>query len=652
MSRKWTLLLAAMVVVVIVLLLLLSTSHQPSSQQITPVAPQQFAVKNGAATAAGRSIPTASPPDPHNFADCRRLTKDKDKAENTWLWENYEQWDRYLAQGYSLDEITQAIDYLGNSNFAEEFRIKQLRKHSQLTQDNLSIQKTFEDNAPDDVLQGAKALGFKLQRKIPVPDLAEFMALDDAEKAKRPMPQQVSIDDVAYFLIDIETKEADIQRLLTHLENPAATVGYDKIATTSLLDYAIYGNRAGIVKQLLDAGVQPSNDRYLGSSQEWALINLSDHIFDDKTQVTVAVDIVNMLLPYDLGARFSAQDDKNIEGYIPRNYFRFEPPQVRQLMQDYGLDLMEIPQRDAIALDVKHRQSPLITELSRQRAEYLNQQFGIDDSPVFFQHCHDTLAEVRQRWQVASAPEQLKQLQQQYPDAPDLLMQQAAKIDPLLVDWYRQQTINSFPQRFVPESDAIFAPLNRDDDIDAAIKLAEQHQLSDVQKNNLFFQMLGYDGRYYRKLANSALYTVDVPYYILTQHNLSPLKVQRLEEGGADLANKDDHGKTLVYYAALQHNVALLNYLQQQGYPFDLDEDNGEDPLHAVLFPERYQFSAEHLLEMVDILMRYQPTIDEFHLRRMALLKLLYPLLYQQLSHHYPQLSVTDDMALPSVKPN
>ena len=62
---------------------------------------------------------------------------------------------------------------------------------------------------------------------------------------------------------------------------------------------------------------------------------------------------------------------------------------------------------------------------------------------------------------------------------------------------------------------------------------------------------------------------------------------------------------------------------------------------------EPWQFKPEDAVEKVDLLMRYQPKIDQFHLRRMGLIKLKYPDVYQQIISAYPQLKVVDDNALP-----
>ena len=87
-------------------------------------------------------------------------------------------------------------------------------------------------------------------------------------------------------------------------------------------------------------------------------------------------------------------------------------------------------------------------------------------------------------------------------------------------------------------------------------------------------------------------------------------------------------------------------------FPFIINDiapqlSKGLDPLHVALSIEPWQFKPEDAAEKVDLLMRYQPKIDEFHLRRMGLIKLKYPDVYQHIISAHTQLKVVDDNALP-----
>lgn len=647
--KKWLLLLALLVIAIVVGVWFFAV------QSSSPVELSTSADSGLVSADAGQSDPqkAATPVkalDTTNFAECRRFTVDKQSEEGKWFRDSYESWGSYLAQGYSLDDITAAIDHLGNSNFAESFRVTQLREHSQLQQTNHQLTQSFYDQLSDDEAEAAESIGFNIQRVVPNPQLMQFIALPEAEKVQQVAKQEVSVDDLAALMLDPQVAETDIQALLTQVADVNATVGFEGLASTSLLDFAIFGNRGAIVKQLLDGGMPLNNDRYLGSSQEWALVNLSEQKNKGDAATAKAVNIVNLLFPYGAGARFSQHSDTLIEGDIPRWYFKFEPSDITRLQQDYGLDLTQIPPREAMPMDDDSASSALISELEQQRRDYLNQTLGVTDANNAFTRCNNTLVAVEQRWKAKRAGDELDDLQQQYPDNSALLLQQAARIDPLLVDIYREQTINSYPKHVALEAQDILGTLGRTNDIDSVISKLQQLELTVPQKNYVLLQALKFDGRYYRKLVESSLFSSDVPYYILAWPQLNKQFVQQLEQGGADLTDKDDRGKTLLYYAVDAHKLELMDYLQQEGYPFDLDEQHGEDPLHHVLDVSRGDFDPAKLLPMVEILMRYQPKVDQFHLRRMALLKLMYPALYQQLSQGYPQLQVTDDTPLPAVK--
>ncbi|QSX34429.1 hypothetical protein JYB87_04035 [Shewanella avicenniae] len=648
--KKWLLLLVLLVIAIVVGVWL-SAVQSSSPVEFGASADSGLLSADAASSDPKKAATSVKALDTTNFAECRRFTVDKQSEEGKWFRDSYESWGSYLAQGYSLDDITAAIDHLGNSNFAESFRITQLREHSQLQQTNHQLTQSFYDELSDDETEAAESMGFSIMRVVPNPQLVQFIALPEAEKAQQVGKQEVSVDDIAALMLDPQVAETDIQALLAQVANVNATVGFEQLASTSLLDFAIFGNRGAIVKQLLDGGMPLSNDRYLGASQEWALVNLSEQMDRDDAATAKAVNIVNLLIPYGAGSRFSQHSDTLIEGSIPRWYFKFDPSDIARLQQDYGLDLTQIPPREAMPMDDDSASSALISELELQRRDYLNQTLGVTDANDAFSRCNNTLAAVEQRWKAKRAGDELYALRQQYPDNTALLLQQAATIDPLVVDLYREQTISSYPQRVVPEAHDILMSLGRDNDIDRVISKLQPLELTVPQKNYVVLQALYFDGRYYRKLADSSLFSDDVPYYTLARHQLTKPFVEQLEQGGADLTDKDDRGKTLLYYAVAAHKLELMDYLQQQGYPFDLDELHGEDPLHQVLDVSRGDFDPAKLLPMVEILMRYQPTINPFHLQRLALMKLMYPALYQQLADKSPQLQVNDATPLPNVRP-
>ena len=170
--------------------------------------------------------------------------------------------------------------------------------------------------------------------------------------------------------------------------------------------------------------------------------------------------------------------------------------------------------------------------------------------------------------------------------------------------------------------------------------------LTDQNKNWAFFEILMWDLSFYDELINSGLMVDELQYYSFNSRMLSPKSLDKLAQSGADLNGVDSRGKTLLYYAVHQSNLALLGYMTEKQFPFSLN-DQGQDPLHAALDIIHYEFSPDKLVATVDILMGYSPLIDQFHLSRMALLKLKYVDVYRQVTAKYPQLKVQPETTLP-----
>ncbi|MBV2128083.1 ankyrin repeat domain-containing protein [Arsukibacterium indicum] len=574
--------------------------------------------------------------DTSDYAQCQQFTREFRSTSVGWGYENHKEWDRYLLQGYSLDEITLAIEHFANSNFAARFRVEQLRKGTEISLTNQQLNEQLRQQFPE--LAGS---GLSIQRAIPLPALAAFATMTAEEKQQVLSAQPLGVDDVAYF-IHSGLPDDDIMMMLSHISDPAAMVSYERLEATSLLDFAVAASRPVLVKSLLQSGLLPSSDDYLGSSMEWALSRLS---YADENAIQNAVEVVKLLKLYGATARFRVKSQAKIEGNFPRNYFQFTEQQILSILQDYQLDLTQIEQRQVFVLPEQH---PLITSLEAQRDAFLTKQLS-GEYPVQLIACERTLKSVNAQWQPESAHDVINRIEKLYNGSPELVISKLADIDPLLVDMYRERldrlarpmTIISFP----PEASALL----QKGDIKQTIRYFEAQSYSDEVKRWLIPQLLGFNVEYYSEVRQSSLWLDDLQLSDLMLLRLGAEQVQALEHAGANLRGMDSRNKTLMHYAAEQSDVSLVSFLRSQGYPFSLD-DQGQDPLHIVLRSDQLKLSKQKIESLVDVVMDYQPDIDAFHHSRMALIKLKYPQLYQSLIIRHPVLAVTAETPLPQVR--
>ena len=65
-----------------------------------------------------------------DYQQCKQLIENNRVKSNNFG--RSQEWSKYLNDGYSIDDITSAIDHFSNSNFAASWRAEQLKKHSKL----------------------------------------------------------------------------------------------------------------------------------------------------------------------------------------------------------------------------------------------------------------------------------------------------------------------------------------------------------------------------------------------------------------------------------------------------------------------------------------------------------------------------------------
>jgi hypothetical protein len=577
-------------------------------------------------------------PDTESYQYCEQLVKEHRSDGYDWARQEYKNWTKYLSNGYSLNEVTLAVEYFANSNFAAEFRIKQLRRTSTLANENSQLNEKLQDylaTFPE------HSFGQFIRIAVPSAELENYEILSKEERSLLLEHTIPTVDDIAFFIGQATYTDSDIIELLNAISDPAATVGYEAHKAISLLDYAVQASRVEVVKKLLILDLKPTIDEYLGSTMEWALSRLTYANTAEQRQASAT--IVNMLANLGAKARFEEKELSKISGSFPHHFYEFDEQKIEALMQDYGLDLTTIESRDTIHPDKK---SPLITILTKQQAIYLAEQLGIDNPKVEVAACNQTLERVNNAWQPERADIILKRIVAANSNSPEMIKELLSAIDPSLVDCY-QKEYNSYmrPQEYVDNADQYFRPL-KDKNVLAVIDDFLTLPLNDANKNWLFSQILMWDASYYDELYNSELMVDELQYFSFNDRMLSPISLNKLAQANVNLHSSDSLGKTLLFYAVKKWDIKLLHYMSEQQIPFSLS-DTGQDPLHIILDSAHYLFTNNKVIDIVDILMKYHPKIDQFHLSRMALLKLKYPLLYLQLIESYPQLKVKPETGLP-----
>ncbi|MGX5915026.1 hypothetical protein ACR0ST_09870 [Aliidiomarina sp. Khilg15.8] len=568
-------------------------------------------------------------PDTKNFAVCEQYLRDLRDMRHDWFLENRSDWNDFITEGYSIDEITLATDHFGNSNFAAASRVELLRLH---TEPSKIIQQANEAMAQD--FPELVASGFRLVPAIPVPALENFKEMTAAEKARVIEAEDIRVDDVAYFILQDEVSDEAILKMLSALDEPSSVVTYDGLEAISLLDYAVEASRVEVFKELLNRGLQPTTDSYLGSTMEWALNALVQCCEKRDAAVEIALTLQTM----GAKARFDVKNDSQVHGSFPRKSYRFDESDIRSFRQEYGLDLTLTESRQALEVDTDNS---LVQELEAKRQAYVQTHMELSTLPKEIESCESTVNSVNAQWQPQQALEILNEMKALYPDSPDIIKSELAAIDPVLVDKYLSSQVTRGRMEFMDVPREIWDQV-ANGEIDEVINYFSKQQLSDGNKRFLVWQILGYDLSYYEALSQSQLMVEPIQYSDLRLRDLSKASVQKLEKAGADLYSADKRDKSLLFYAVGKNDLELLKYMEKQGYPYSFDE-LGQDPLFLAL-------RRSSSVALISVLMRYNPEINDFHRSRMAVIQLKYPDLYDEITGRYPELQVRPDTELPRVR--
>lgn len=595
---------------------------------------------NSDTSMSGSVLNLASPIDTNSYVHCLTILNHHNTANSNWARDSYPSWKYYVDEGeYSLDEVTLAVEHFLNHNFADEFRIEYLRKSALTSKQNKELTRQFYELEP-----AAEQWGVSVQIPIPNPILKDFNNLTPAEQKTILAEHDVSVDDVAYFLLDEKATDNGILMLIAALKDPFANVSYDRYATTSLLEYAIMAHRAKIVEAMLNMGFAPTQDKYLGSSMEWALSALTYGYYNGERES--AANIVLQLMSFGVPARFASQTYELVEGHFPRHFYEFNSEEIQSLIVDYNLDLTSIIQRETLNVDATH---PLIKTLQKQQLASTQNQLNIPDLQNVSQECKARVTALNARWQPREKQHVVDEVALRFNGNKSAIIQALSEIEPSLVDYFLRQLNQDIDK--APLSHALLEKIDasymffKDGNAQQGIDLIMTEEVHASQYEFVMYKLLGFQKGYSTVIQSPFWVGLDDYNDLITWGLLNSNFIENMLLLGVSLYALDTYEKSLVYYAALKRNVELIDYLFDNNFQYT-GSDLGQDPLHIALNVSKNNRSLESVENTVDALMRFQPNIDRFHKSRMKLIQLYYPDSYERIASRHPSLRINENEAI------
>ena len=578
-----------------------------------------------------RDHEVANPPEPLtkpevdsslDLQQCNDFIDQLGEFEMVWWHEKLKQREYYLAQGYSLDEITVAMEELDIPFYGGDWRASQLRKSLGLA--------------------GTKNLDSPYQ---------QFSRMQPEQRSELMSNKRPNVNDVALAMVTNKVSDLEIMSMFRLVEEDKRVVSLDWNNSLSLVDWALEYGRPRVALELMDAGVEPSSDRFLANSLELALFNMLKNERAGTSEDTLQSygQVVKRLLDSGQLARIASQ--KEIVGYqisslnkvflsLPdRNeMIIFRGSDIKRYWEKYRLDLNEIISRPAFVSDTSlHR---LKNQLEDERLEQANIRFQVDSAIERVKDCLEFKNAFAHNWQRYKAFELINQSFTDFAvtDARAEVFLQS--YDPSLVDCRRVNVAKRGMREAVGNSKQVAARSN-------ALSNEPGKETASSKLSDYTFWMNLSNLLSDPELDLPSNYGGSTPHYwLLSISDFTLEKVQRMISSGMDLRVADSVGRYVTHYAVIAGEPELLEWLIDNDYPYH-SLQFGQDPLHLALDIRARPNNSDIIVELVQALLASELEIDEHHRRRLALIKARQPDLYARLSYLDSQMQIDDDQQFP-----
>ncbi|PAJ72653.1 hypothetical protein CJF42_20120, partial [Pseudoalteromonas sp. NBT06-2] len=187
--KKWILFTVLALIALLLYTLVTTSNVNSTSQETTLIKAHDFQIASQLNNTKSKKTTNF---EPESYNQCDKFIKTYQKHKNQ-IGRNIN-WEKFLADDYHVDDITQAIEHIQNSNFASSWRVEQLRKDSTLNKSNNDIKNNIKDLIPD------LPSFFHIERAVPLPDLEKTNDLNYHDAHNLLKRLTLTIDDIAWLI--------------------------------------------------------------------------------------------------------------------------------------------------------------------------------------------------------------------------------------------------------------------------------------------------------------------------------------------------------------------------------------------------------------------------------------------------------------------
>ena len=547
--------------------------------------------------------------------------------------------EKWLEEGYSLEELATAIEHFRNSNFALHWLTTYLAKDSKALRTKKAALKRYTESED---IENPESIVNMYSPDYPSANLEGYKEMSDVKRREAINIARPVVDDLAAFIKSGELEDNDILELLNYVEVPN-----DVIASSGpnspifLFEFAIANKRYELARQFLERGVTPMKNGYLKNALELALRSLLlDLANPKKTQEHVG--FIKLLSEKGFMARHHLQDDGSIKPWMPMLNYRFTNKNVTNLNQNYGLDLV------ALSLPIEnqnlYKNDVLVEKMENNKREFISNYFDSFSYEDAHQRCSEIENDISTVWQPPSfrTMTEIRNLARSGNEELEAIYAELALRDPDFIDCVRDKKSNiEFANSRIVELLTQYYKRDKRQNKDGIIEFLTTTELSPEEQTVLFYDELkSIKTEGIKRFIELGISPNYLDYKQINWWKISDINLGYLDSNGFSTKTYDRHGKTMLYFAVAFQRADLIEFMLEQDYPFRSDAES-QDPLHLLLASWKRRYSGNFVNEVLPMIMAFKPKIDNFHLARMELMKLQDKALFDIITQQYPELHPT-----------
>ncbi len=183
------------------------------------------------------------------------------------------------------------------------------------------------------------------------------------------------------------------------------------------------------------------------------------------------------------------------------------------------------------------------------------------------------------------------------------------------------------------------AELYQQQGIHHVVAEAQKLDLSNSEKEYLVWRLEGNDLSYLQFFSDYGL--LPDSFSMSKLITAKPSTLEALTELGFNFNSPSDIGRSLVESATAQCNTDLVNWAADQNFTYQFSDIRSD----ALAISLRARCSIkQNKFDLVSAVMRFSPSIKNYHQQRLAELRLNDYLLFTKLSERFPQLNIGDEV--------